>query len=127
MNCFLISNNLISLFNAQNSKKQVVILNFNNLTISFLKYFYKKNKILKYKVIGNKIYVFLKKTYIFYKISFISKPSKRIYKNVKDLKKISGKKTIGEYILSTNKGILNLEESINLNIGGELFLYISYV
>lgn len=59
-------------------------------------------------------------------ICIISRPSKRIYLDVKNLKKstfLSGMRLV---IVSSNLGLLTLEEALKHNVGGEVILGIKY-
>ena len=55
-------------------------------------------------------------------IKFISKPSKRIYFSSKQLFKIN--LNLGLFLISTNKGLLSLQECKKLNLGGEPLVFI---
>ena len=74
----------------------------------------------RYDLKNQYIYIYLKKTTPFFlKLYYISKPSKRIYINKKNLLKKSGL-----YILSTNQGFLTNFSIPKIIIGGELMCQI---
>ena len=53
-------------------------------------------------------------------IKAVSKPGRRVYANVLDLKK--RKSRLGMYVVSTPKGVLSDKKAISQNIGGEILL-----
>lgn len=74
----------------------------------------------RYDLKNQYIYIYLKNTTPFFlKLYYISKPSKRIYINKKNLLKKPGL-----YILSTNQGFLTNFSISNMIIGGELMCQI---
>jgi ribosomal protein S8 len=56
----------------------------------------------------------------------LSKPSKRVYKSVKELRFLKSNST-GHHtiIITTSKGVMTIDEAISLNLGGELLFRIS--
>jgi len=53
-------------------------------------------------------------------ISRVSKPGRRVYKSIEDVKQV--KSGLGIYILTTSKGILSDREARKENVGGELLI-----
>ncbi len=53
-----------------------------------------------------------------YEIKKVSKPSKRVYSPIKDLKGCYNK--MGIYVISTSKGVLSDREAFRLGVGGEI-------
>jgi ribosomal protein S8 len=105
-----------------------VPLNRINLLISSL--LYKENLIFSYQInyYFNKIKINLNKLdnqFIFYKVRRISKPSRRIYIKLEELKRRSIKEN-RFYILSTNIGLLTSNEAIKKNISGEILMEIFF-
>lgn len=89
------------------------ILNYNFIDKNL--FFIKIN--LKYNIINNKI--------IINDINIISKPGNRIYYNVKKLTKISKQNKEWIYAVSTSKqNIINQNEAIKYNLGGEVIFKI---
>ena len=60
------------------------------------------------------------------RIKILSKPSRRVYASVKTLWNLNLKKNLGCFILSTSKGVLNLNDALKYNVGGELLCYVAY-
>jgi small subunit ribosomal protein S8 len=75
-------------------------------------------KLKKYKTICLKI-----KSDKIEELKRVSKPSRRIYMTVNEIKKISSYRN-RIYLISTSKGIKTNTESIKEKIGGEVLLYI---
>jgi small subunit ribosomal protein S8 len=105
-----------------------VPLNRMNLLLSSL--LYKENLIFSYQVnyYINKIKIHLNKLdnqFTFYRIRRISKPSRRIYIKIEELKRRAMKE--GRfYILSTNIGLITSNEAIKKNISGEILMEIFF-
>lgn len=60
---------------------------------------------------------YLKKEPVLMSLKLVSKPGKRVYVKVDDMKVLRG---ISFYLLSTPKGIMTSKEAIKKNLGGEL-------
>ena len=58
-------------------------------------------------------------------ITRVSKSSRRIYRNVLQLKQSRYKSGLGTTIVSTSKGIMTDKDAIADNIGGEVLFYVS--
>ncbi len=59
------------------------------------------------------------------KIELISKPSCKVYSSISELRILKLKYPLYCYIISTSKGVLSLDEAINLNTSGELICKVS--
>lgn len=114
--------------NAQLVKKSSLFVENDKISSSLLNILWDENYILGFRYIEpskKHIEVLLKyagKTPAIRLIKFISKPGRRIYLPVRHLWHL--KNEIGLIILSTNKGLLSLENSRRYNIGGELLFII---
>jgi small subunit ribosomal protein S8 len=113
--------NLIKLSNKYNKQKFKTKLNKNDIKfikilikINLIKYVKKKNNIYD-------IYIYNTNKKIFKNILNIHKPSKTIFLNFKNLKKITFFYN-GILILSTNKGLMTNYEAVKEKIGGILIL-----
>ena len=58
-------------------------------------------------------------------IQRVSKTSRRVYKNVLELKQTRFKSGLGTTIVSTSKGVMTDKEAIAANVGGEILFYVS--
>ena len=121
--------NLISsLKNAQQSKKSYIYIKKNRLCLTVLNILWDEGFILGYKIMPNnfkKIKIFLKyknKDPVIKTLKILTKPSLKIFFNIKELWKINLNK--GIFIISTSKGIKTIEKCLYHNIGGELLFYI---
>lgn len=70
--------------------------------------------LLKYKGKGSSIN----------KVNVLSRPGKRLYYKVKDIKVKMKRKGLGHYVLTTNLGVLTDEQSNSSRLGGEVLLKI---
>lgn len=116
-------NMLIKLKNGQLVKKSFVFQRKSLFCSKILNVLWDEGYILGYKnsdINSNMFEIFLKynnnQPAIKF-IKFISKPSKRIYVNSKQLFKIN--LDLGLFIISTNKGTFSLQNCKKLRIGGE--------
>jgi small subunit ribosomal protein S8 len=103
--------------------KDRVTVNNCKINSNILEVFFKEGYIRNYKKssCGKSIEVMLKyyeNQSVISELSRVSKPSKRIYKSSKELRRF--KNGLGLTILSTSKGILSGEQAIKLNVGGEV-------
>jgi len=55
---------------------------------------------------------------VIHEITRLSKPSRRVYKNSKNIRPVIG--GLGISILTTNKGIITHQQAKNLSVGGEI-------
>lgn len=116
-------------------KKLKAIVPLNNLNLNICSCLYKNGYISYYKIINKKkfgknnkinnyhdcIEIGLKKykgKYIFWYIERVTRPGRKIYWSVEELKK--NYKLKGEYFVNTSKGILLSKECILQNISGEI-------
>ncbi|MGX7589237.1 30S ribosomal protein S8 [Candidatus Vidania fulgoroideorum] len=121
MSYIYILNSLNNIVNYQKKKKNKIKFYYSNYLYSILKKlkkYFDKIYILDKKIIVKLKYIF--NNPVIKNINFISKPSRRIYIKIKNLKKINV-----NCLLSTNVGILNRKESIKNNIGGELLFSVN--
>ena len=116
-------NMLIKLKNGQLVKKSFVFQRKSLFCSKILNVLWDEGYILGYKnsdINSNMFEIFLKYNHnqpAIKFIKFISKPSKRIYVNSKQLFKIN--LDLGLFIISTNKGTFSLQNCKKLRIGGE--------
>jgi len=114
--------------NAQLVKKSSLFVENDKISSSLLNILWDENYILGFRYIEpskKHIEILLKysgKIPSIRFIKFISKPGRRIYVPVRHLWHINSE--FGLIILSTNKGLLSLENSRRSNIGGELLFII---
>lgn len=121
-------NMLTSIKNGQISKKSIILQKKKNICENMLKVLWNEGFISGYKVLLNTNYIqiFLKYNNAgepaINSLQFLSKPSKRFYYSSKQLWKLDSSKTF--IILSTNKGLLTIEQCKKNNVGGEPLLII---
>ena len=122
-------NMLTSIKNGQSSKKSMVFHTRKKICESMLKLLWDEGFILGYKISKNdntQLQIFLKYNTkgepAVSSLKFLSKPSRRFYYSVKQLWKLDSSKTF--IIVSTNKGLLTIEQCKKYNIGGEPLLII---
>lgn len=65
--------------------------------------------------------------HIIQQVQRVSRVSNRIYKDVKELKRISYRFIDKLYLVSTSKGILSAQEAAKQNLGGEVLLFVSKI
>lgn len=124
-----ISDLIVSLKNASNSRKEVLEVPYTKLTNAVLETLQKvgfvENVEKQGKKISKKLLVELKYEDANPKITDVkrvSKYSKRIYKGAKEITAV--KNGYGVSILSTPKGILSNTEARKANVGGEVLFEI---
>jgi small subunit ribosomal protein S8 len=119
------NNFLLLLKNSSFLNKETLIIPYNKLHLEILNILYKEGFILFFKVLKNKltlntsINIGLKYSFgkgSLDKLKFISKISRPVYINYKNISKISDKKFT--LFLSTNKGLLTSISCKLLKIGG---------
>ena len=111
--------------NGQIVNKSFILQKKTKLCSSFLNILWNEGYILGYKVEKHFFKIFLKyknNKPVISSIKSISKPGNRLYYNCKQIWKINSIK--GLLIISTNKGLLTLNECKKKKIGGEPFLVI---
>lgn len=109
------------------SKKATILQKKKNICEAMLKVLWDEGFICGYQVLNkNNIQIFLKYTNagepVINSLQFLSKPSKRFYYSLNQLWKLDSSKTF--IILSTNKGLLTIEQCKKQNVGGEPLLII---
>lgn len=119
---------LTSIKNGQLSKKSTVTHKKKNICEAMLKVLWDEGFISGYQtqLNTNSIQIFLKYNNagepIINSLQFLSKPSKRFYYSSKQLWKLDSSKTF--IILSTNQGLLTIEQCKKKRLGGEPLLII---
>lgn len=124
-----IANLIISLKNAQTVGKTSIVVPFTNLQFSILEALNKNGFVGELTKKGKKINKFIEVALIYTDgepkitgVDRISKQSRRIYKQAKEIKAF--KSGFGSEIYSTPKGILTGKEARTANVGGELLFNI---
>jgi|YNPMSStandDraft_2_1061718.scaffolds.fasta_scaffold00006_92 small subunit ribosomal protein S8 len=125
-----ISELLIKLKNAQLARKDHVIIYYSKLIETILNILKNKGFIEDFKISDENSKV--KKIIIILKyvdnqpairgVHRVSKPSRRVYKSVNEIKPIYNGYAVSVY--STNKGIITDKEALRSNVGGEFLFYI---
>lgn len=114
--------------NGQLAKKAYIYFKKTPLCESVLNALWDEGFILSYKISSknpNMLKIFLKyknKKSTINSIKVISKPSLRIYYSIKQLWKLDSTK--GIIFISTNNGIMSLDECKKKNLGGEPFIMV---
>lgn len=65
--------------------------------------------------------------HVIQQVQRVSRVSNRIYKDVKELKRLSYRFIDKLYLVSTSKGILSAQEAAKQNLGGEVLLFVSKI
>ena len=121
-----ISDMLTRIRNAQKAGHQTVSIPVSNLKIEIAKILKKENYISDWgksgKEIKKIIEVTLKYPIAINEIKRISKPGKRVYASVSEIKPI--KNGYGMSIISTSKGLMTNREARKAGLGGEVLLEI---
>ncbi len=125
-----ISNMLISLKNGGNAKKPLVSVPFSNIKVEIAKKLLSCGYIASYDKQSRKHGAFIDMTLVYdvagnaaiHDVKRVSKPSKRVYTTVKELKPFRNGN--GQIILSTPKGIMTDEEAKKALVGGEVLFTI---
>lgn len=126
-----ISELLTKLKNAHMAKKEFVEIYYSKVRENILNILKEKGFILDYKVEEARknvkiLKIFFKygenKTPIIKGIKRVSKPSRRIYQNVDEIKPMYNGYAVSVY--STNKGIITGKEAVKQKVGGEFLFYI---
>jgi ribosomal protein S8 len=132
---FLLSNAVSALKNAKSSSIQepVAVIKTNRLINECLTILKQKKYILNIEEIDashKKVFLNFFKADPYKKaidnIAIISRPSKRVYVDVKNLKKSTLFRTMRLVLISSNLGLLTLEDALKKNVGGEVVLGIKY-
>jgi ribosomal protein S8 len=126
----IISNFTAIINQAVKTNKNIIFVPYTSVTLNLCSLFYKEGLIYLYqinyrektiKICMNQ----LDNNFIFRKIHRISKPSKRIYWTISQLKN----KVMKEgryYILSTNVGLITSNQALIKNISGEIWMEICF-
>ena len=121
---------LTNIKNGQLAKKSMIYQTRKKICESLLKILWDEGYITGYKISNidkTKLQIFLKYNNngdpAINSLNFLSKPSKRIYYSSKQIWKLSSSKTF--IILSTNKGLMTIEQCKKTNKGGEPLLIIN--
>jgi len=121
-------NMIANIRNGQIVKKSFILQSKKNICESLLNVLWDEGFILGYKISENNPNVL--KIFLKYKngkpainsLKLISKPGLRVYYSVKQLWKLNVNN--GTIILSTNKGVMSINECKKLNLGGEPILIV---
>ena len=132
INRFLLGSFLGNIKMANQHKKESIIVPKSKYIKIFLKIFLKEHFIKAFLNCNNasSYILFLKyardNTPLIKDIKVISRPGKKIYVNLYNLKSLLYKNKSIFYILSTHKGILSGSDAIKLKIGGEILFKIAF-
>jgi small subunit ribosomal protein S8 len=106
-------------------KKERIVVPYSKIKVAILKIFKEKNIVKDFKVkeSGNKKFLIVYLNYIndeppYEDIIRVSKPSRRVYYKVKDLKPL--RQGFGFRIISTSRGIMLDSEARKRKLGGEV-------
>jgi|LakMenEpi03Aug12_release.lakeMendotaPanAssembly.Ray.scaffolds.fasta_scaffold828334_2 ribosomal protein S8 len=116
------------IFIANQKKKILITKKSTKSELQILKLLFQDNLILSYKKKDKDIYdIFLKpinSNLFFKKFKIISKPGRRIYVSVAQLKEFIYFNPFNIAYISTSYGILNLKTAIKYNVGGEFLVIV---
>lgn len=124
---YLLSDMLIRITNGYNSNKIYVYIKYSNFCIKVLYMLYIHGFINSYYIYKGNIVIKLKyyrNDHIFKNLKLISKPGKRIYCSVSEIKQRFYYKPF--VLISTNLGIITHKDAILKNCGGEILFSLSY-
>lgn len=114
-------NLLIKIKNAASAGKKTVKFYHSNMDKAVLDVLKKHGFIAEVEIKGKNpkkiLYVDLKHDKDIHGIKFLSKPSAKLYKGFKDLRKVKGGH--GLLVISTPKGIMSGDEARRQKVGGE--------
>lgn len=117
-----IADMLTRIRNAQSSRLLRISMPNSKAKCAILKVLKEEGYIFNYTVAQDDLTVELKYledgSAVISEIHRVSKPGKRIYSAIKDLKGYYN--NMGVYVLSTSKGILSDRDARKLNVGGEV-------
>lgn len=120
---FLLGDTLTRIKNAKLAFKDEADVSFSNLIVSLVEVlkeigFIKDFKIYKQEGL-KKIKVYLVEGDLdMVNVDIVSKPGRRVYLTSSQIKK--RKRSIGNYLISTSKGVVTDKKAIKLNQGGEV-------
>lgn len=120
---FLLGDTLIRIKNAKLAFKEEAEVSFSNLVVSLVEVLKEIGFIKDFKIykIGafKKIKVYLDEGNLdMVNVNIVSKPGRRVYMTSAQIKK--RKRSIGNYLISTSKGVVTDKKAIKLNQGGEV-------
>lgn len=124
---YLIADMLIRIKNGYINKKVTVIVCYSNFCVKILQLLYLNGFINGFIVVGNNIVVKLKyyeNDYIYKNLQIISKPGRRRYFDIKNLRKQFYYKNF--VLVSNQHGLMTVKESIIKNCGGEVLFSLNY-
>jgi|SRR3989344_6703174 len=124
-----VSDMIIRMKNASDSKKESVILPYSKLKISILDSLLKEGFVKSFGKKGKKIAKFIEVVLVYdedgakiHGIERVSKQSKRVYSKAKDIRKV--RSGMGAMIISTPKGIMTDKMAREAKAGGEILFKI---
>ncbi len=123
-----ISDMIVRIKNASDSKKESVVFPYSKLKLAILDTLAKSGYIKSFSKKGKKIAKFIEVVLLYGEgtengeakikgVERVSKTSKRVYNKMKDIRKV--KSGIGSLILSTPKGIMTDKQAKEAHVGGE--------
>ena len=123
-----ISDMIVRIKNASDSKKESVVFPYSKLKIAILDVLSKDGYIKSFGKKGKKVAKFIEVVLVYGDgddkgspkikgVERVSKTSKRVYQKSKDVRKV--KSGMGSLILSTPKGIMRDKAAREVNVGGE--------
>jgi len=116
----MLSNLFSSISNNNNLFKSYLIVPKQKQSIQIIDLLFQEGLVRRYKVLNNKIYIFLKykdNLPLIKKIDLISSSKRRRFVKIKEVQKLPFDKI---YLVSTSKGIVTHTEAQKINLGGEL-------
>ncbi|MSU45372.1 MAG: 30S ribosomal protein S8 [Candidatus Zambryskibacteria bacterium] len=119
-----ISDMIIRMKNAGDSKKESVIFPYSKLKLAILEVLFKEGFVSSFGKKGKKVAKFIEVVLSYedgeskiHGVERVSKSSKRIYSKSKDIKKV--KSGMGSLIISTPQGIMTDKQAKIAKVGGE--------
>ena len=116
----MLPNLFSSISNNNNLFKSYLIVPKQKQSIQIIDLLFQEGLVRRYKVLNNKIYIFLKykdNLPLIKKIDLISSSKRRRFVKIKEVQKLPFNKI---YLISTSKGIVTHTEAQKINLGGEL-------
>ena len=116
----MLPNLFSSISNNNNLFKSYLIVPKQKQSIRIIDLLFQEGLVRRYKVLNNKIYIFLKykdNLPLIKKINLISSSKRRRFVKIKEVQKLPFNKI---YLISTSKGIVTHTEAQKINLGGEL-------
>ncbi len=116
----MLPNLFSSISNNNNLFKSYLIVPKQKQSIQIIDLLFQEGLVRRYKVLNNKIYIFLKykdNLPLIKKIDLISSSKRRRFVKIKEVQKLPFNKI---YLISTSKGIVTHIEAQRINLGGEL-------